>query len=165
MPINGASVAYALKIPVGEANERLEDLVVRDVLIREVDSRGAVFFQLPGRPAAPPPPPATPSSALAPRVQPSPLLYNPPPPGSPTSTPSESDALAGLLINVLFFPGLGSLIAGKTNPGIYQLLLFVVGIPLCFVVVGFPMIVGAWVWGLVTGVKMINEGKQKAQSR
>jgi TM2 domain-containing membrane protein YozV len=165
MPINGASVAYALKIPIDEANDKLEDLAARDVLIREVDARGAVFFQLPGRPQGTLTPGVS-STSLSPYAHPPQLLYDPPSGStSLTRTPTESTALAGLLVNVLFLPGLGSLIGGKTSAGIFQLLMFLLGVPLCLVVIGVPMALGAWIWGLVTGVNMLSEAKQNAQLR
>lgn len=166
LPINPATVAYALKIPIDEANEGLEDLAVRDVLLREVDPRGVVNYTLPGRTAvaavtgvaAVGP---VPSTALSPYAQPPQLLYDPPGALIPAN---ENTALAGLLVNVCF-PGLGSLIGGRTSAGVFQLLMFLAGFPLCFFAIGFPMVIGAWLWGLVTGVNMLNEAKQGAQQR
>ena len=167
LPISPVSVAYALKIPIREAADGLEDLAARDVLLREVDEIGTVSFQLPGRqqiaseivPAS--------SVALSPYALPPPLLYEP---GAALArTPPESTALAGLLVNVLFLPGLGSLIGGKTNAGIFQLLMFLLGVPLCLsfigVVIGGPMVLGAWIWGLVSGVNMLSEAKNGQQQR
>lgn len=164
LPINPATVAYALKVSIDEATEGLDDLAVRDVLVRDVDARGIVNYSLPGRSAA-----AagfgTPqhSVALSPYSQPPQLLYDPP--GALNRAPTESTALAGLLVNVFFLPGVGSLIGGKTNAGVLQLLMFVLGLPLCLVVVGFPMMIGAWIWGLVSGVNMLAEAKNNAQQR
>ena len=160
LPINPATVAYALKIKVDEAAEGLEDLAARDVLAREVDPRGVVSFTLPGRSAvAAQMGTAQPSTAITPYSSPPTLLYEPSMNGL-MRVPTESTALAGLLLNVIFLPGLGSLIGGKTSAGVFQLLMFLLGIPLCFVVIGFPMVVGSWIWGLVTGVNMLAEAKQ-----
>jgi TM2 domain-containing membrane protein YozV len=146
--INGPSVAYALKIPIDEATDKLEDLAARDVLLREVDDEGTVYFRLPGRPSA--------SRAIVPR------------PGGPLAKApqpvSEATAIVGLLLN-LTMPGVGSLVAGRTSDGIIQLTMFVVGFPLCFVLIGFPMIVAAWVWGLVSGIRAVNDAKAAALQR
>ncbi|MDD9953188.1 MAG: hypothetical protein OXR66_02540 [Candidatus Woesearchaeota archaeon] len=66
-------------------------------------------------------------------------------------------ALVGLILNILVLPGLGSLIGGKKKEGTWQIVLFLVGIPLAFVLIGLPMMLGAWIWGVVTGVKMVQE--------
>jgi TM2 domain-containing membrane protein YozV len=168
LPISAVTVAYALKIPIKDANEGLEDLAARDVLLREVDEQGGVTFQLPGRQQiASEINPIGQSTALSPYAQPPPLLYEPS--TALSRTPPESTALAGLLVNVLFVPGLGSLIGGKTNAGIFQLLMFLLGIPLCLsiigLVIGGPMVMGAWIWGLVSGVNMLSEAKAASQQR
>lgn len=144
LPITPATVAFALKIPISEATEHLEDLAAVDVLTREVDDQGVVHFRLPGRPADR-------FRALVP--------YNPPGLPSRQNTPSEGTALAGLLLNALMLPGLGSLVGGKTTEGLLQLTLLFVGFPLAFVLVGIPMVITAWVWGIVTGVRMLQESK------
>lgn len=70
---------------------------------------------------------------------------------------SQGLAIAALLINVLVLPGLGSIIGGKTNPGITQLVLFLIGIPLAFVIVGIPLMIAMWIWALVTGIQIVKE--------
>jgi TM2 domain-containing membrane protein YozV len=62
----------------------------------------------------------------------------------------------------MFLPGLGSLVAGKTVPGVIQLMMFLIGVPLCFALVGFPIIATAWIWGLATGFTALAEAKQAA---
>ena len=66
-------------------------------------------------------------------------------------------AIIGLVINVFALPGLGSIIGGRTNTGIAQLIMFLIGIPLSLIIVGIPLVIAAWVWGLVTGLQMIRE--------
>jgi hypothetical protein len=131
------SVAHNCKVPIAEADERLEDMAAREILIREVDDEGAVYFRLPGR--------AKPGAMV--QV-----------PAGPLAKVDESTALVGLLVN-LPLPGVGSLIAGKTREGVYQLVMVGVALPLCLVLIGFPMLFGAWVWALVTGIKAVNEAK------
>lgn len=71
--------------------------------------------------------------------------------------PSQGIAIAALLLNILVMPGLGSLIGGKTTEGIVQLLLFVFGVPLSFLLIGIPLVMVAWIWGLVVGIQLIKE--------
>ena len=35
------------------------------------------------------------------------------------------------------------------------ILALVLGIPLMLVLIGFPMFLGAWIWGLVTGIRLV----------
>jgi len=73
-------------------------------------------------------------------------------------------AIIGLVLNLLI-PGLGSLVGGKTKVGIWQLVLYILGavLSLTFVlaIVGGPLTVIAWIWGIVTGVQMIMEASKK----
>jgi len=84
-------------------------------------------------------------------------------------------AIAALLLNFMLFPGIGSLIGGKIRDGIWQICLYIggcivlaigivftvliltmfIGIPL-MVIGGIAMLVG-WVWGIVTGIQLIQE--------
>ena len=61
------------------------------------------------------------------------------------------------LIANLLIPGVGTLIVGKTGSGVIQLLLLTIGWILTFTVigaiVGVPLIIGVWIWGLVSVVK------------
>lgn len=72
---------------------------------------------------------------------------------------SQGLAIVGLLINILVFPGLGSIIGGRTSIGIIQILLTLISIPLMFVVIGFPLIFAVWIWGIVTGVRMVEDSE------
>ena len=72
---------------------------------------------------------------------------------------SPSIAILALLLNILLIPGVGSLVGGRTTAGVWQLILFLVGIPLSFVIVGIPMIGIAWIWGLVTGIQIVKEAE------
>ncbi len=71
--------------------------------------------------------------------------------------PDEAIAIVSLLLNIFVLPGLGTIVAGRTSTGVKQLVLFVVGIPLIFVLIGIPMMIGAWIWGVVTGVQIVRE--------
>lgn len=72
---------------------------------------------------------------------------------------SESLAIVCLLLNIVVLPGLGTLIGGKKKDGILQLVLFLIGIPLSFVLIGIPLVLGAWIWAIVSGVQLIKESK------
>ena len=75
-------------------------------------------------------------------------------------------AVAGLVLNILVWPGLGSLVAGEAV-GWAQGLLTLLGVVLVFtlvgIIVGLPLIFGMWIWGIVTGVQLIN--RASAQQR
>lgn len=67
-------------------------------------------------------------------------------------------AIVALILNI-FVPGIGSLVGWKTKEGVLQLVLFLVGVPLIYLWIGYPMVLIAWVWGIITGIKLITEAK------
>jgi hypothetical protein len=145
--INVPAVAHALKLPTAMVSERLEDMAARDVLVRDIDDEGNVFFTIPGRvvrgPAHPP---------LATVLPPGALVH--------ISPPAEGTAVAAMVLNV-FIPGSGSLVAGRTAIGMMQLMLWIIGMPLCFLLVGVPMVLASWVWSLVTGIQILEESRRR----
>jgi TM2 domain-containing membrane protein YozV len=143
--INVPAVAHALKRPTSEVSDKLEDMAARDVLVRDVDDEGNVFFTIPGRPR-----PAHPPLA---KVGPGGQLVH-------VSAPAEGTAVAAMVLNVII-PGSGSLVAGRVGVGLTQLLLWIVGLPLCFVLIGFPMLLSAWIWSLVTGIHILEESRRR----
>lgn len=76
-----------------------------------------------------------------------------------TKKVSQNLAIAGLLINVLLIPGLGTIIAGRSSEGLFQLILLVVGIALSFFLIGIPIVILVWIWGLVSGIQLIKESQ------
>lgn len=92
---------------------------------------------------------------------------------SPVITSSRSGmtrglAIAALILNIFIVPGLGTLVAGKSRTGAMQLALWVVGavfisaaylysIPV--LLIGGPLWIAAWIWGLVSGIKFIQEAR------
>jgi TM2 domain-containing membrane protein YozV len=70
---------------------------------------------------------------------------------------SQGIAIVALLLNILIIPGLGSLIAGRTKAGVWQVVLAVVGAILSLILIGIPILIAAWIWGLVTGIQLIQE--------
>ncbi len=149
--LNVPAVAHALRLPTAEVSDRLEDMAARDVIGRDVDDEGNVFFTIPGRPTARPPanpPPVT----VAPYGQ---LQH--------VSPPAEGTAVAALVLNIIV-PGSGSLVAGRTSMGVAQLVLWVVSFPLCIVLIGFPMLLAVWIWSLVSGIQILEESKRRHSS-
>ncbi len=73
---------------------------------------------------------------------------------------SQELAIVCLILNIIILPGLGTLIGRKTKTGIWQLILFGGGVALLIVVIGIPMIIAAWIWGIVSGVKLIQESEK-----
>ncbi|MBT4135433.1 hypothetical protein HOD75_03905 [archaeon] len=81
----------------------------------------------------------------------------------PQTKPTLTIAIIVLLIN-LILPGIGSIIGKKPKEGIWQIVLFIIGIPLILIFLGIVLIFTAWIWGIVTGIKLIAEsqnGKNK----
>lgn len=146
--LNVPSVAHALRMPTAEVSDRLEDMAARDVILRDVDDEGNVFFNIPGRAAAHAP--ANPP--LATRAPAGPMAH--------VSAPLEGTAVAAMVLNVII-PGTGSLVAGRVAIGVAQLMLWIVGVPLSFVLIGIPMALSAWIWSLVTGIQILEESKRR----
>jgi TM2 domain-containing membrane protein YozV len=65
-----------------------------------------------------------------------------------------------ILIN-FFIPGLGSFFVGKVAQGVVQLLLCFVALILTmtgiFAIIGVPLGIGVWIWGLVTAATSPSE--------
>jgi TM2 domain-containing membrane protein YozV len=53
-----------------------------------------------------------------------------------------------LLIS-FFVPGLGSMINGRVGIGVAILLVYILGYILILFLIGIPIVIGAWIWGLV----------------
>ncbi|MBS3172501.1 hypothetical protein J4438_02900 [Candidatus Woesearchaeota archaeon] len=70
---------------------------------------------------------------------------------------SESRAILCLILNIILLPGLGSLIGRRKKEGVWQLIIFIIGLPLILILIGIPMVIGAWIWGIVTGVDLLEE--------
>lgn len=104
----------------------------------------------------PPPTPLTPAP-----LTPNPLAAAPPPPAFPSlgavqphggaavgrTVAPKSPGLA--LLGSFFIPGLGQFINGNAGLGVLFLCLWLVSFPLMLVIIGFPMLVGVWIWSMV----------------
>jgi hypothetical protein len=152
--ITSVSVAHALKLPIAMCNDRLESLAASDLIHRDVDDRGAVYYFLPGRADHGEALVPTAKGALAKRARGGDLL------GRSSPAPSESVALTGLVINAVVLPGVGSIIAGRPVLGLMQLGLFIASVPLCFLFVGFPLLAVAWVWAVASGYAALRDAQK-----
>jgi TM2 domain-containing membrane protein YozV len=63
----------------------------------------------------------------------------------------KSPALS--LIVSFFIPGVGSMINGDAGTGIAILVLYVVGVFGSFFLIGIPLAIGVWIWGMVDAYK------------
>jgi len=82
---------------------------------------------------------------------------------------SHELAIVCLILNIILLPGLGSLIGGKTKEGSWQIILLLGGailgilltITIIGAIIGIPLLFGwpvaAWIWGIITGVRLIQE--------
>lgn len=57
------------------------------------------------------------------------------------------------LIVSFFIPGLGSMINGRVGIGATILLVYIAGAVLSVVLIGIPIAIGAWMWGMLDGYK------------
>lgn len=76
-----------------------------------------------------------------------------------TNKSSLAIAIVALILNVAIVPGLGSLIGRRIKAGIWQLVLVLLGIPLSIFIIGIPMVIAGYIWGIVTGVRLIQEAQ------
>lgn len=74
---------------------------------------------------------------------------------------AKSKIAAGIL--ALFFGSLGihNFYLGYTGKAVTQLLLTVLGIPLCFVLIGFPMIAATGIWAFIEAIMIFTGGINK----
>jgi TM2 domain-containing membrane protein YozV len=82
----------------------------------------------------------------APQYQGPPPAYGPP----PVQVIAAKNPAVGVILSI-FIPGLGTIVNGDTARGAIILGLYVFGWILTIILIGFPILIGAWVWGLVDG--------------
>jgi TM2 domain-containing membrane protein YozV len=56
---------------------------------------------------------------------------------------------SGSVLLSIFVPGLGSMVNGNAGVGVTILILNIVGWVLAIVLIGIPLALGSWIWGLV----------------
>jgi len=84
--------------------------------------------------------------------------------------PSQGIAIAALILNIIVLPGVGSLVGGRTREGVWQLVLFCLGAFLSVlslfgallfaILIGIPLFIASWIWGLVTGIQLIKDSQK-----
>ncbi len=84
----------------------------------------------------PPPPPPVPLGGMLVAGRPGQMMVAP-------KNPAVS------LIVSFFIPGVGSMINGDVGIGVLILLLYVAGVGLSFFLIGIPLAIGAWIWGMI----------------
>lgn len=80
--------------------------------------------------------------------------YHMPMPRAPRKEPGIS-----LLVS-FFIPGVGSMINGNIGKGVGILVGYVVGFLLSFILIGLPVMLGMWVWGLVDAYRGAEEANR-----
>ncbi len=75
--------------------------------------------------------------------------------------PSQTVAIVALILNIIIMPGLGTLVGGRIREGIWQLVLLWIGVFLSMFLIGVPLVIviAAWIWGIVSGVRLIQESQ------
>lgn len=100
-------------------------------------------------------------NGAGPTAAPPPAMPAPPAAPAAQRPPTQGIAIAALLLNVLVWPGLGTLVASRVGIGLAQGFLMLLGllltITILFLFVGIPLMVGMWVWGLITGIQLLQE--------
>lgn len=81
-----------------------------------------------------------------------------PAPAAP-KTVSTGLAIVCLILN-LIIPGLGTIIGKRTIEGIVQIVLYVIGCILCFILIGIPIVIAVWVWALVDSILIISKSSK-----
>lgn len=77
---------------------------------------------------------------------------------------AKNTAILALVVNI-FIAGLGTIIAGRKKEGIYQLVLYLVGVIMARTIfgiivfgwIGYVLMLVAWVWALMTSIQLIQE--------
>jgi TM2 domain-containing membrane protein YozV len=68
--------------------------------------------------------------------------------------------VVAIIVN-FFFPGIGSFFVGKVGQGVAQVILYVIGLIFIFTgigaIIGVPLCIGVWIWGLVTAATSPSE--------
>ena len=80
----------------------------------------------------------------------------------------QSTAIVALILNILIWPGLGSLVGGEQvgwAQGFLALFAVLLIVTIIGMVVGIPLWVGMWAWGIVTGVQLIQRATAQTQAR
>lgn len=64
----------------------------------------------------------------------------------------DNKAILVLILN-LIIPGVGTLVAGDKKSGIWQLVIYVIGLATSWLFIGLPVMLAAWIWALISSLK------------
>lgn len=81
------------------------------------------------------------------------------------SNSDKTIAILALLLNTVILPGLGTIIAGKTKTGVWQIVLFIIGAFLSFILIGIPIVIAVWIWGIVSSITILKESEYDKTKR
>lgn len=73
----------------------------------------------------------------------------------PVPANAKSKVAAGLLAIFLGNFGVHNFYLGYTGKAVTQLVISIIGIPLCCIVIGALMILAIWVWALIEGIMIL----------
>ena len=76
--------------------------------------------------------------------------YGQPQAGYPLPQVVAKNPAIGVILS-FFIPGLGTMVNGNVGRGVLILALYAVGWILSLFLIGIPILIGAWIWGLVNG--------------
>ena len=73
---------------------------------------------------------------------------------------TQTLAIVSLLLNIFVLPtGIGTIVGGNKKTGITQLVLSIVGMFLSLILIGIPLVIGIWIWGLVSAIKIVQNAE------
>ena len=76
---------------------------------------------------------------------------------------TQAVAISALILNLFILPGLGTMVAGDDKKGLKQIIFFLLGILLTvtiiLAIIGIPLLIGIWVWGLNSAIKMVKQAE------
>lgn len=75
----------------------------------------------------------------------------------------ETKNIVGLLVN-LVIPGIGTIIWGDNSRGVTQLVLYLIGWALCWLVIPWLLVAGVWIWALIDGIKKLSKSTPSTAS-
>ena len=108
-------------------------------------------FPAPHQPSAQdralPPPRLEPQAIAEPQAQAVPQLHTQ---GVPQVMIVPKNPALGVILS-FFIPGLGSMVNGSVGRGAIILGVYVFGWILAFFLIGIPILIGAWIWGMIDG--------------
>ena len=68
----------------------------------------------------------------------------------------ETKGIVSLVAN-LVLPGAGTLIEGNVTIGVIQIVLYCVGAMLAFLLIGIPIMLGVWLWAVISSAMKLKE--------